>query len=125
VTDTVDNDENVTGPEVDAWKQMHDLQDRYTREWEVRSDLEVTALGTERSVRLRVGDWSFNKMKAFTPEPQITDRNVGTMRELAAALNAACDFVEQANPKWAGLQTPSASLDIEAPSDNGGYGHHD
>lgn len=30
-----------------------------------------------------------------------TERNVATMRELALALWAACDFVERSNPGWA------------------------
>ncbi len=108
-----------TGPaeavliEADAWKQAFDLNKRFTQTWEVRSDLEVTALGTKRNVRLRVGDWSFNAMKQdprdYTAEPQITDRNVSTMRELANAILAACDFVDQANPKWAGNPVPPVS----------------
>lgn len=74
----------------DAWKQLDDLQRKYTQEIEVRRDLVVTALGTERGVRLTLGARS-------------TQRNVSTMRELAQALLEACAFVEDANPEWAGL----------------------
>lgn len=104
VTDDADTSTDPA-PDPDAWKQLSDLRDRFTRTWEIRSDIEVTALAHNRNVRLRLGKWSFNKMKSdprdFTPEPQITDRNVGTMRELAEALLAACDFVEKSNPSWA------------------------
>lgn len=89
----------------DAWWKIREIWRKNSKEWEVRKDLVVTALGPTRCVRLRVGEWSFNKMRAnardHKPEPKITERNVGTMRELALAIWAACDFVEEVNPEWA------------------------
>lgn len=97
------SEESIQPFEADAWKQMHDLQKRFTKEWEIRYDLEVTALAHRRCVRLRVGEYSLPSADS-RPRPQlaITERNISTMRELAGALLAACDFVEQSNPKWAG-----------------------
>lgn len=93
--------------EVDAWKQAREIAIRYTQEREVRRDLVVTALGTERAVRLRVGDRSYNSIKPnpkdHTEEPRITTRNVETMRDLAHAILEACDFVESVNPTWSEL----------------------
>lgn len=96
-----------TEPEkhVDAWEQVHRLWEEYTKDWQVRPDLKVTALGTDRTVRLAVGR---DPMYSLDPHPNpverqfaVTDRNVNTMRELAEALLAACDFVDAANPEWA------------------------
>ena len=84
----------------DAWQQRADLLDRFHEEWNVRHDLRVEALACDRGVRLglaypRTGD-PFDMREWHT-----TQRNVGTMRELAQALLAACDFVDAANPEWA------------------------
>lgn len=88
VSGTADEHGEIAPPDVDVWKQVHDLWKAYSRKWKVRSDLVVTALGPDRTVRLQVGSADVR-------------RNVNTMRELAAALLAACDFVEMANPRWA------------------------
>lgn len=74
--------------EPDAWLQLCNLLERFTQERMVRRDLIVTALATERKVRLRT-------------DPSVTDHNVGTMRELAEAILVACDFVDDSNPTWA------------------------
>ena len=71
----------------DAWRQLHDLLEKYTKEWDFRPDLEVVADATGRCIRL--GDVS---------------HNVDTIREYVAILGEACDFVEQANPEWARLR---------------------
>lgn len=68
----------------DAWKQLHDLEEKYTRVWEFRPDLDVVAVGTERCVVLNG-----------------VPHNVGTVREYVAVLVEACDFVDKANPTWA------------------------
>jgi hypothetical protein len=82
----------------DAWKQEHDLHEKFTKEWDVRPDLSVVALACDRTVRfdLRYSDDGPLKMGRW----HSTQRNVGTMRELANALLDACDFVEASNPKW-------------------------
>lgn len=88
-------------PVDDAWKQVADLQEKYSQDYEVRPDLLVQALGVDRNVRLtlfgeRDGEFGQRSFKE-------TQRNVKTMRELAYALLDACAFVEQSNPTWAGL----------------------
>lgn len=93
---------------MDAWEQVYDITRANTRRWEVRPDIEVTALGVDRSVQLRLGTDS-GKLNAsgVAKDPiKVTKRNVGTMRELAAVLLAACDFVDFANPQWASHEHP-------------------
>lgn len=99
----------VTTPnEEDAWAQIDAISRKYTKEWLPRKDLRVRALGTERCVELGLGEMNDKfQMGQDMMDFHITQRNVGTMRELAATLIEACDFVEQANPKWAtGLSGP-------------------
>lgn len=74
----------------DAWKIYHDLLEKYTLKTEVRSDIKVYGHAIDRSVEL-IKTKSTGK------------RNIATMRELASALNEACDFVEEQNPKWASI----------------------
>jgi hypothetical protein len=82
----------------DAWLQSFELRQKYTKEIEVRKDLQVYGLGTERTVRLALGyPLDHDPIMRF----KTIDRNVATMRELAHALLEACDFVEQSNPEWA------------------------
>lgn len=89
--------------EPDAWRQAHELHQRFTTKVDVRADLRVMAHACDRTVsfglgyeRTDFGGWRFHTTK----------RNVGTMRELANALLDACDFVEESNPEWteAGVQ---------------------
>lgn len=84
----------------DAWRQEYELHEKYTKEWEVRSNLKVVGLACDRTVRL---DTVMGKSPKFPNMPNWhwNERNVGTMRELAYALLDACDFVEQSNPVWA------------------------
>lgn len=84
----------------DAWKQLKELHEQYTREWEVRPDLAVTALGTDRGVRLGVRYHAGNPRELDMPKWHFRSGNVETMRELAQALLTACDFVDKANPEW-------------------------
>lgn len=91
------------GPSVefkDAWLQHDELLNKYTMEWEVRDDLHVVALACDRTVRFDLrhappkDEWGMGSWYS-------TQRNVGTMRELAAAIIEACDFVDASNPQWA------------------------
>jgi hypothetical protein len=84
----------------DAWKQYYDLLKTFTRRTEVRSDIEVIAHATDRSVELILWDERKNDL-SFTKYKTTGKRNVATLRELAKALNDACDFVEESNPEWA------------------------
>lgn len=82
----------------DAWKQMDDLWRKFRKEWVVRNDLKVCADACDRSVTLVVGRQpAINGARSVHLSP----RNVGTMREFATAILAACDFVDASNPKWA------------------------
>ena len=103
----------------DAWKQQDDLLRRFTKEWKVRADLRVTAHATERGVELEVGELREDYRGSLDIRGRFiwhsTDkRNVSTMRELANTLLAACDFVDESNPKWAShgcnLDTPDSFL---------------
>ncbi len=89
------------GSTIDAWEQRHHLMIEYTQEWEVRSDLKVTAQGCDRCVQLAVGLGVPHPKFPWMQKFHYTQRNVDTMRELAGALLAACDLVEKANPTWA------------------------
>lgn len=91
----------------DAWKQLLDVQDRFTRAIDVRPDLKVEAFGCERSVRFTWTDEDHTKdvLDPRRKRHHWTERNVSTMRELAEALLAACDFVDHVNPGWAGKET--------------------
>lgn len=82
----------------DAWRQQHELLEKFTTMVDVRADLRVTALACERTVRFSLGCPPNEHGRRHWHE---TQRNVGTMRELAKALNEACDFVEMSNPVWA------------------------
>jgi hypothetical protein len=84
--------------ELDAWEQYHNLVDGLIEEYEVRKDIEVRALAHKRAVELTL--YSDNKPLMRTWQ-STGPRNVSTMRELANALNAACDYVEEKNPSWA------------------------
>ena len=88
----------------DAWYQHHNLISKYTKEVDVGStkNLSVVALAHERGVELSIGTAietnRFGREMSWTSTGK---RNVATMRELAKAINDACDFVEENNPKWA------------------------
>lgn len=85
---------------VDAWKQYHDLVERFTTEVEVRPDIHVRGLAWDRGVEVIV----FSEGHPMKRTWQSTrKRNIDTMRELAKAINDACDFVEQNNPEWASI----------------------
>lgn len=85
----------------DAWKQHLDLLDTFTQSAEVRKDLRVTAHATDRAVELIVYYPSTGKRFEMPRYHTTGPRNVGTMRELANAILAACDFVDESNPTWA------------------------
>jgi hypothetical protein len=82
----------------DAFRQYHDLLDKFTTVTEIRNDIIVHAYAWNRSVELEIFENPQNTAYSSTGK-----RNVGTMRELAQALNDACDFVEASNPKWTEL----------------------
>lgn len=91
----------------DAWAQLDDLLKQYTKRWEVRPDLAVLAHATKYCVELRMGEPRNNDhddplSKIGRYRWHVTNRNVGTMKELAQALLKACEFVEESNQKWAG-----------------------
>ena len=88
----------------DAWKQMQDLVDRYSQDWEVRRDIRVVALACERGVRLEIAAGPPDDL-GMRHWADTGKRNVSTMRELAQALLDACDFVDEANPTWASHAT--------------------
>ncbi len=90
----------------DAWKRMDDLRRECTKTYTVRPDLLIKALACDRTVRFTlVKRDSDDKLYYRSPDGErhyySTERNVGTMRELAHALLEACDFVEGLNPTWA------------------------
>lgn len=90
----------------DAWWQHDHLMRKYTKEWSPRSDLRVVAQATERGVELWIGelrpDWRGTlDIRGEYIWHSSGCRSVITMRELAACINAACNFVETRNPKWA------------------------
>lgn len=84
--------------ENDAWKRYYDLLNELSTRVEVRSDIHVTAKAYDRGVELVLFDGTEPLKRNFI---STGSRNIGTMRELAKALNDACDFVEEQNPKWA------------------------
>lgn len=99
----------------DAWHQLHVLLGRYTKEWKPRPDLRVTAHATDRNVEVEIGDRRENYSGPLDIRGRhiwhsAGNRSVGTMRELAACIVAACDFVDESNPEWAShginLRTP-------------------
>lgn len=49
----------------DAWKQMDDLVNEFSRSWDVRPDLRVTALACDRGVQLSLAhpEYGFEGMK--------------------------------------------------------------
>lgn len=89
----------------DAWKQYVDLLEQFTIEEEVRPDLVVRGLAWDRSVEFTLieTDYTKDEFDLTRRRYHSTTRNVKTMRELAKALLEACDFVEETNPVWAGL----------------------
>lgn len=95
---------NVT----DAWQQLQDLHNQFTKEILVRKDIRVRGLALDRSVELGLG----HEEKGVLPTTKFmrfetTQRNISTMRELANAILDACDFVEGCNPQWAAQPKPS------------------
>ncbi len=82
----------------DAWKKYCDLCDEYSTYTEVRPDIHVRAIAYNRGVELIVFDGVIPLNRSFQSTGK---RNISTMRELAKALNDACDFVEESNPEWA------------------------
>lgn len=94
----------------DAWKKYYDLLEKFTKKYEPRPDLCVTARAHERCVEIEIGVWDRKATNFFDPPGKPTGkyiwtsagkRNVSTMRELAQALLDACDFVDENNPVWA------------------------
>lgn len=89
----------------DAWKQHDDLIRQYTDKTKVRADIEVVARAVERGVEVRIGRRNPKATNSYEfPQwlwSSTGKRNVNTMRELAAAIVAACDFVDESNPVWA------------------------
>lgn len=92
---------------MDAWKQMDELLERYTKRTDVRPDITVVAHATQRGVELIVWDDPALNPLSKRGYKSTGKRNVGALRELAQAINDACDFVQQSNPEWA------EGLDIE------------
>jgi hypothetical protein len=84
---------------MDAWKQLNDLIEAKTQKYEVRSDIRVYARGCQRGVEVSIGDFRDGKGAVKSTGK----RNVSTMRELAKAINDACDKVEELNPIWANI----------------------
>lgn len=101
-------------PEEDAWKQLHELWDKFSTRVDVRNDLRVEALGPDRAVRVSI---AYPQQKAHEIRRWHTSmpRNVGTMRELAQAIIDACDFVDAVNPKWASHHPAGPIVIPEAP----------
>lgn len=90
--------------ENDAWKLHDELLRKYTKVWQPRQDLKITAVAWDRGVELEIGE----KAKERDSLGDIRfiwhsagKRNVRTMREVAYALLEAADFVEESNPGWA------------------------
>lgn len=103
----------------DAWKQHHVLLEKFTREWDVRHDLSVTAHGCDRCVEIGL---AYPKRDASDKLEMVqwhtTKRNVHTMRELATAIVAACDFVDESNPVWASHGLPLTPVESMVASDD-------
>lgn len=105
LTDYVETDHSN-----DAWKKYYDLLDEYTRSYEVRADIEVTALAWDRGVEVTLREKiDANKFGREWDEISTGKRNVSTMREFANAILEACDFVDDSNPGWA-----SNRVDLDA-----------
>jgi hypothetical protein len=87
----------------DAWKRMYELLKDNSTETDVRPDIKVEALGCDRAVRLSLRYYKGDDPMSLANEKWADTglRNVSTMRELANALLAACDFVDSVNPEWA------------------------
>lgn len=88
----------------DAWKQKHDLLDKYTITTDVRNDLRVMALACDRNVVVAIAKVDYTKAtfeKGYLAWQSSGPRNVSTMREFANAILEACDFVDASNPTWA------------------------
>lgn len=101
----------------DAWKAVADLWRQHSKRWEVRHDLTVDALGPNRNVRIGIGTGRPHPKFSNGPDDPLmeeftyTTRNIGTMREFADCIHAACDAVEESNPDWA------SDLDSHDPPD--------
>lgn len=90
----------------DAWLQLHELLGQYTKEWQVRPDIRVTAISTDRNVKLEIGELREDYKGRMDIRGKYVwhstgPRNVSTLRELANVILSACDFVETSNPEWA------------------------
>jgi hypothetical protein len=85
---------------MDAWKELDEVYKKHTTRHYVRDDILVTAHGCDRGVRVGIRQ-EMDPGILMAKWIDTGSRNVGTMRELAKAINAACDFVEAANPEWA------------------------
>lgn len=93
----------------DAWLQFEELLGEFTYSCWIRSDINVIGHGTDRSVELILTKEIPGRQPPNNVDRHTTGkRSVHTMRELAEALTAACDFVEDVNPEW-------ASQSVEAP----------
>ena len=95
------NSEQEKAYENDAWFQKDQLLKRTTKKIEVRSDLIVTAVASDRRVDLTIVKEVLSK--DFAPKNKsytVRQANTATMRELAQAIIDACDFVEDQNPEW-------------------------
>lgn len=91
-------------PNWDAWKKSDAVRRLNTKTWELRADIRVDAMGTERGVRLTLSEDIPGRTGMGVGSKRYIDtgaRNISTMRELAQAILDACDFVEEKNPTWA------------------------
>lgn len=67
----------------DAWERQRDLDEEYIVNFELRSDLRISAQAHHRTVKING-----------------VQHNVATIREYIELLEEACDWVEGYNPEW-------------------------
>lgn len=88
----------MTETSKDAWKLKSELEESFTLTLKPRGDLKAEGFGTDRCVKLTLR----KENPSYGPPTYLsTTRNVSTMRELAAAIIEACDYVDSVNPTWA------------------------
>lgn len=90
-------------PTWDAWKKADAIRKLNTKTWEIRSDIRVDAMGIDRGVRVTLIHKNAAHPLDIPRWHSTGSRSTSTMRELAQAILDACDFVEEKNPKWAGI----------------------